>query len=285
MKKILPYILTIVISLGLSYVLFSGAKEAAPIAAKESAYDRVMRTGLLRCGYITSPPYLIKDVNTGIFSGIAYDFMQEIAKDLGLKVEYVEETGWGTFATGLNADRYDMMCTTVWQSGTRARAALLTTPAYYNGLFAFAREGDNRFPTLESINNPEITVTVIDNDITQSVRRMMFPKAKELALQEIEAQSLTVLSVVERKTDVTLELPERIAMYNSGAESGKRLEAIENGKPVRVFANVFAVKNGEHDLLAMINSTLQSILTSGTGQRIIDQYSGAVYVDPPTKNQ
>ncbi|MCB1556441.1 MAG: hypothetical protein KDJ15_03915, partial [Alphaproteobacteria bacterium] len=41
--------------------------------AMDSGYDRVMRTGTIRCGYIAFPPYLMQDLNTGEFSGLAYD--------------------------------------------------------------------------------------------------------------------------------------------------------------------------------------------------------------------
>ena len=48
-------------------------------ADKESAYERVLRTGVLRCGYIAYPPHLIVDPATGTISGISHDIIEEAA--------------------------------------------------------------------------------------------------------------------------------------------------------------------------------------------------------------
>lgn len=81
---------------------------------KESAYDRVIRTGTIRCGYAISPPVMVQDPNTKKLSGLDYDLWQEIGKDLGLKIEFVEEAGWGNFIEGLRSNRYDAFCTELW---------------------------------------------------------------------------------------------------------------------------------------------------------------------------
>lgn len=43
--------------------------------AHETAYDRIMRTGVIRCGYIPYAPGLTKDLKTGEFGGIFYDLI------------------------------------------------------------------------------------------------------------------------------------------------------------------------------------------------------------------
>ena len=51
---------------------------------KESVYERVIRTGKIRCGYAVWQPVLMKDPNTGAFSGVYYDYMNLLAARLGL---------------------------------------------------------------------------------------------------------------------------------------------------------------------------------------------------------
>ena len=54
---------------------------AAPAWAgddKESAYERVIRTGIIRCGYFVWPPFLAIDPNTNKKSGIFFDIVEEI---------------------------------------------------------------------------------------------------------------------------------------------------------------------------------------------------------------
>lgn len=55
-------------------------------AREESIYDRLNKTGKLRCGYINYAPGLYRDPNTGAFQGIFYEVMSKCAKDLGIEV-------------------------------------------------------------------------------------------------------------------------------------------------------------------------------------------------------
>src|ERR1017187_10069906 len=70
-------------------LLLPGAAFASD-QAKESAYDRVMRTGTLRSGYIAWPPYFSLDPNTKILSGVSKDISDSAARILGLKIEYID---------------------------------------------------------------------------------------------------------------------------------------------------------------------------------------------------
>ena len=83
-------------------------------AAKESVYDRVMRTGTIRCGYNTEPPFVVIDPNTRKVSGAGVDIVEEMGKLLGLKVEWAEQVGWDMMAAGLQNGRYDLACNGKW---------------------------------------------------------------------------------------------------------------------------------------------------------------------------
>jgi ABC-type amino acid transport substrate-binding protein len=54
---------------------------------KPSAYDRVIVSGTIHCGYFLWPPFIEKNVNTGKLSGLSYDLMEEIGKQLSLKID------------------------------------------------------------------------------------------------------------------------------------------------------------------------------------------------------
>ncbi|MCB1551812.1 MAG: ABC transporter substrate-binding protein, partial [Alphaproteobacteria bacterium] len=69
-------------------------------AGTEKAYDRVVESGVIRCGYGISPPVMVKDPNTGVMSGLDVEIWNEIGKELGLKIEWAEEAGWGNFIEG-----------------------------------------------------------------------------------------------------------------------------------------------------------------------------------------
>src|SRR5881296_3114516 len=75
---------------------------AANGLSKESVYDRVMRTKTLRAAWLTYPPAAMKDTTTGKMSGTFVEGLETIAKNLDLKVEWMDgETPWGALIEGL----------------------------------------------------------------------------------------------------------------------------------------------------------------------------------------
>lgn len=70
-------------------------------AAKTSEYDQGMAKRTLRCGYISDPPVLVKDLNSGELSGFFVDLMAEIGQTLNLKIVWAKEVGWANKLEGL----------------------------------------------------------------------------------------------------------------------------------------------------------------------------------------
>jgi ABC-type amino acid transport substrate-binding protein len=244
-------------------------------AEDESAYERVMRTGTLRCGYIVWQPYLLKDPNTGKMSGAAYDFTMAMAGELGLKVEWAEETGWGNFQEGLNAGRYDMMCVPVWESGQRARAALLSRPVYYNHLIAAARGDDDRFTdSFTALDKPDIRIAVVDGDVTQNVRQLNFPHATEVALPQGSDSTQPLAAVTTKKADIILTNAENIRRFNKNSDV--KIRIVAKGVPVRQFANSYAFAHGEFNLKHMVDSTLHAMNISGQSDSILKKYNAGL---------
>ncbi len=242
------------------------------IGHAETAYERIQRTGTIRCGYVLWSPYLIKDPNTGGMSGLAYDYMSAIANELDLKLEWTEETGWGTFQEGLNTGRYDLMCVPVFQSGQRARIALLSTPLYYGALLAYARADDTRFDgDFAAANKPDVTIADVDGDATQAVRRMLFPNAKELAFPQMSDTSMYVLSVVTGKADIVFINLREANRYNETATV--KVRPIAGGKPVRLFGVSLAMKSDELALKAMLDSAIETVVTSGAAAHLVAPYA------------
>src|SRR5690349_10046206 len=121
MRTLLVAALTAIVASAATVVVMRGPRVAS--AQRESAFERVMRTRTLRCGYVISPPHLQKDPNTGALSGIAHDALEKMASHLGLKIDWAEQVGWATMLEGLSDGRYDMMGSAVWATSSRALRA------------------------------------------------------------------------------------------------------------------------------------------------------------------
>jgi len=242
------------------------------LEGQKTAFERVISTGTIRCGYIPFAPYFIVDPITGAKSGIGYEFMLAIGQELGVKVEWVEEVGWGNFYEGLNTGRFDALCTPLWESGNRARAALLTRPLYADALFAYVREDDHRFDIgLLSLNQADVRIADYDGDVTQRVRSMVFPLAQDVALSAMTSEGEYLLNVITRKADAVLVGVDAAERYNKDAKIKLKKVGVA---PVRVFSNVMAVRHGEEDLRAALDSTIHTLIKSGAAAAIIKDYSG-----------
>lgn len=164
--------------------------------------ERILKTGIIRAGYIVYAPFVIKDVATGKLSGFGYDFAQKLASNMGLKIEWVEEVFFGNAFEGLNTGRYDVVIANLWPNATRARVGDFLDPLYYSGLCVYARPGDHRFDNLNAINDPAVKISTIDGEIAEMVAAMRFPRAKLFSMPQSTEYSQLLWNVVYGKADV-----------------------------------------------------------------------------------
>jgi polar amino acid transport system substrate-binding protein len=249
--------------------------------AHESAYERVMRTGILRCGYGISPPTLVRDVNSGEISGLDHDIWQVIGKELGIKIEWSEEAGWGNFIEGLRSHRYDAFCSQHWPDAARAKFMTVTDPFLYSFLYAYVRKGDARFDgNLNLANDPSIAIPAIDGDVGVSMAENFFPKAKILSLPQTSTLSDMILSVSTKKADIVFLAPAMMIDFektNPGV-----LERVKNAPPSHVFGSYYGFNQGEVALRDAVNIALRKMVDDGRLAEITARYS-ADYI-PAQKN-
>jgi len=246
-------------------------------AEKESAYERIMRTGTIRCGYIIYPPQLSLDVNTGKLSGIAYDLTERMGKDLNLKIEWAEEIGTANWMEGLHNGRYDVLCNAAWATTVRAPQILVSVPAFFTAVNAYARRDDHRFDdNLNIANAPDFKIVTIDGSTSDAIARESFPKAKSVPLPELSDFSQLLLEVSTRKADITFS---EAAQFNAFDQKNPNiLRNITPDRPVRLIQNTFFVDRHEHQLIAMLNLALQNLIYDGFVDRVLDRYENGANV-------
>lgn len=240
---------------------------------KETAYERVLRTGTIRAAYINYPPGSIKDPKTGNLSGIAIDALRKIAANLKLKVEFTEEVGWGTIIQGLEADRYDMLGSPAWANPIRGKLATLSAPIYYTGIGVWVRANEKRItPTnsWESINAPSIRIAAMDGSTPDVIAKTQFPKARLVSYPDLTGEQNLFLDLTHNKADVFFAEPAVALQFLRSNPNSIRNVAPDN--PIRVFANIWMMKKGEFQLRQMLDVALQDIQNNGTLEGIIKPY-------------
>lgn len=239
--------------------------------ARESVMQRVLRTGVIRCGYLPYSSYFRKDPNSGKLSGIFHDVMEEIGKNAGLKIEWVEEVGYQGIFPGLDSNRFDVFCGGLWPNTTRAKAAAFSIPIFYSAITTWCRTGDNRFDKdLNVIDNPNIRVATIDGAMEDLITKMDYPKATRLSLPELSPWVQNCLNIIHNKADLTFAEP---MVVNEFLKSNPgTLKQVQPDKPIRIFGNTLAVQREEHSLRDFLNVALNEMLHSGRVDKILARY-------------
>ena len=270
-------IICAVIALVVSLVgvkLFSGStivNNTNNTSSVKSTLASVLDKKEIRVGYVVYAPQMIKDANTGALSGIFHDALEEAGKNLGLKINWVEEVSWGTMIEGLQAGRYDMVGSPVWPSAPRATQADFTLPLTYSANSVFARSDDKRFDlSYDAINSPDIRIAAIDGDISATIAAQQFPKAKIVSLPQLSEQSQELLTVSTGKADVTFVEPffgDEFSQKNAGS-----VKNVQPTNPLRVNGNAMMVAQGQEEFKAMINVALEEELNSGFIDGLVKKY-------------
>lgn len=265
MKTIIRVVLLLVVQ------VFGGAAHAAPIPV-ESTYERVIRTGVIRCGYTPYSVALAKDPNTGVLSGIYKDITEAIGEKLGLKIEWTEEVGWGGQIEGLNTGRYDMVCSPANITGPRSRAADLTATLYFEPVWVWARGDDTRFDNagLQALNTPETKIATIDGEQSEAAARFYLPRASLFSAPQASDYSIMILNVIDRKADVTFASPVTAEDYMR--THPQALKRVGGDQPLYMAVGIMQIKRGEHDFTAMINSTIRELFASNVIDMVLDKY-------------
>lgn len=242
-----------------------------PVLARESAFERVMRTNILRCAYIVYPPETIKDPNTGKLTGTVVETTEEVARQLGLQLEWTAEMGFQDKFEGLKTGRYDALCSGLREDPAFAKAALFSAPMMYGSTRAFARADDTRFDgTLEAVNDASIKIAQIDGEAAQVIANENFPKASGYFLPPMSDISQVLEAVALRKADIAFlqTAPGQGFMRNNPG----KLKILRH-KPMRIWAQpLMAFAHGENDLKYVIDATLRTLHENGFVERTLRKY-------------
>lgn len=252
-------------------LLFLTSPALAEDLPKETIFDRVMRTGIIRCGYFTWAPFLMKDPNTGAFSGIYHDVIEEVGKQLKLKIEWAEDTGQSNPFEGMKTGRFDMFCGPITPTPDRSKQAAFTNPFFYIPYLAYARKDDERFTKdITAINDPQIKIAVIDGEFAYEIVKRDFPRAGLLTLPALSDGSQVMLSVTTGKADIFLNDSAAAAVFiEKNPDKVKPVSQI----PLRTLAAVVVLPRDDFAFKNMIDTVLQLLIGDKVVDEILARYS------------
>jgi ABC-type amino acid transport substrate-binding protein len=216
----------------------------------------------------------MRDAKTGKLTGTFVETLEHAANDLGWKVVWTEEVGWGAQIEGLLNDRYDIVGSPVWANPTRARLTTLSRPVYYSGIGIYVRKGEKRFlKSTSSMNDPHVRIATIDGETADLIARTQFPKAQRVSLPQLSDISEMFLLVSTGKADVAFAEPyfgSEFLKANPGA-----LMNIAAVAPIKTLGNCYMMKAGELQLKQALDVAVEDLQNSGFVDAVLDRYEPA----------
>ena len=149
----------------------------------ESNLDKILASGILKVGTTGDwDPMTMKDPSTNKYKGFDIDVMNELAKDMGVKVEFVPAE-WKTIVSGITSGRYDIS-TSVTKTPKRAEVAGFTDTYYKYGTVPLVLKKLKKFSTWDSLNSSNVTIATTLGTSQEEKAKEFFPKSK---LNSVEA--------------------------------------------------------------------------------------------------
>ena len=263
MQKTLLWIVAVV-ALALSLAANIGKTEKTSSAtASPDIHARVVASSELRVGYLVYPPYLAKDSSSSKLSGVFFDLTEQLGRNLGLKVTWVEEVNLANLATGFSSQRYDMIAFPLWRSASRAKAVAFSVPLFYSVIGAYVRKDDARFDgNLSLLNAPSVTVAAIDGELAADIAKSSFPAARIDSKPQLASYEQLLLEVDAKKADVTF-FNRLFANRFIAKNPGKIKDVSAPDVPIRVLAETFILPPDSPRFNAMIDNALIELLENG----------------------
>ena len=143
-----------------------------------SVLQEILSGGVLKVGTTGDwNPMTMRDPATNSYTGYDIDVMNELATDLGVKLELVP-TDWKTLVSGVTSGKYHMTGSASI-SPSRAKAA-----GYSNSYFSLAtvpltlKKNDGKFTDWADLDKPSVTVAATLGTTQEKQVKAFFPNAK-----------------------------------------------------------------------------------------------------------
>lgn len=221
---------------------------------KETAFDRVMRTNTLRCGYIPYSYAFKIDPNTKKMSGVLYEVVEEIGRLNHIKIDWAEELTWATLATSLETGRVDAFCSGIWIETQNAKFIAYTTPLYYNSIGIYARADENRFTKLSDLDAASVRFITRDGGTQDIVARQDFSDATRVSMPSAVSDGELIEGVLSNKADVLLYGDDYLSDFV--AKNPTKLKELFPGEKIRVYPLAIGLPMLDVGLKNMFDSTL-----------------------------
>jgi len=168
-------------------------------ANAQSALNEILDSGVLKVGTTGDwNPMSVRDPATNSYKGFDIDVLSELARDLGVEVEFVP-TDWKTLVNGVVAGKYHITGSASI-STSRMKVAGFSESYLSAEIFPFTMtENADRFDGYDCINQPDVRVATTLGTSFQKMVTEWFPNAD---IKLVEGPARGYQEVIAGRADV-----------------------------------------------------------------------------------
>lgn len=235
---------------------------------KESTIEKVIQRGVLKVGMDTFLPWAMKDKN-GNYIGFEIDVATRLAKDMGVKVEFVP-TQWAGIIPALLTSKFDVIIGGMGITTQRALKVNFTDPYDYSGMSIVAhKEKAKGFSSLDDFNREGIEIACKLGTTAAAAAKKFLPKAtirlfgdEAQIYQELRNGNVhAVVASAPRPAYEAIKYPD--TLFQPFRETFAR-------EPIG-----FALRKGDPDTLAFFNSWILNMTLNGWLEERHDYWFGS----------
>jgi cyclohexadienyl dehydratase len=180
-------------------ITFIGLFSFNSLAVGESALNQILSSGKLKAGTTGDfNPFSVRDPATNKYKGYDIDIMSELAKDMGVEIEFVP-TDWKTIVSGVVAGKYHITGSASIKA-SRMKAAGFSE-SYMAVVFKPFTTSDkvDKFEGWDSINQSGVVVATTLGTAMEPLVKSWFPNA---SIKSVEAPARGYQEVLAGRADV-----------------------------------------------------------------------------------
>ena len=222
----------------------------------ESTIEHVLQRGVLRVGMSTFVPWAMKD-KTGKLIGFEIDVATRLAKDTGVKVEYIP-TKWAGIIPALLTGKFDVIIGGMGILPQRNLKVNFTIPYDYSGMSIVAHKKlAAGFSNLQDFNRSNVTIAARLGSTAEVAVRKYMPQAK---LKLFNDESQVIQEIRNGRVHALVAsapLPEYMAIENQDILF-LPLQDTFTKEPIG-----FALRKGDVDTLNYFNNWIRVVDAEG----------------------
>ena len=225
-------------------------------SARESIIETIQKKGVIRVGMSTFVPWAMKD-KQGNLVGFEIDVAKKLAKDMGVKIEFVP-TAWSGIIPALLTGKFDVIIGGMGITPERNLKVNFTIPYDYSGMSLVANKVKAKgFSSLDDFNKKEVVIAArMGTTAEQAVAKYM-PEAT-LKLFENESQALQELHL-GRVYAVVASAP--MPVFHALKYPEKLFVPVKENFTKEPIG--FAIKKQDHDALNFLDNWILSMHAQG----------------------